>query len=298
MACTQTQVVEEPDWAPDADDIAHARDVLDLAYFKRRHFRRSSDAEVNAADTTAADEEWRRKGEELLYHSPGAWNGTEPLYLCRNPAETRTESIEVMYNLVTSVIMHSYLSVPADNKWLSSFPLAQDVLLMTCFYGMMAWCEDHVNGSSKGTKKLSGKQCLDLPPDYAIDHDWATTRSAYHRRGAAFIHGPDVAARFCCYVSLLSPLMSMHYDLFKHGTRDQPTSRAMEGMDTKAGSPFNFADMSRSPAVKHYVRVCAFLIGGFWDASTHAAWRPIMRFAGCPSTWSNDLWYGVRESLL
>ena len=61
---------------------------------------------------------------------------------------------------------------------------------------------------------------------------------------------------------------------------------------------FYFAGMSRSRAVKHYVNVCAFLIGGFFDAKTHSCWRPILQIAGDPSTWSNDLWYWVRESLL
>ena len=60
----------------------------------------------------------------------------------------------------------------------------------------MAWCEDHVNGCSK---RLTGKQSS-LPEDYAIDHDWQTTRTAYQRRGAAFIHHPDARARLSEYL--------------------------------------------------------------------------------------------------
>ena len=53
--------------------------------------------------------------------------------------------------MMMSVVLGRVLCVPAANKWMSIYPVAQDVALLLCFYNVLQHVEHKLHG-----KKVRG----------------------------------------------------------------------------------------------------------------------------------------------
>lgn len=188
-----------------------------------------------------------------------------------------------------------YMTVPAENRWLALTPVTQQVALMHCFHGLLAFLEHYIHARNGGSQ--AQRKHMVLGPDYAILQDWNVTRSAYNRRAAAFIHGAFTGAKLLLYLSIVEPLMVLHYKFFKHGTRNAPSGPVSADVESKPGLCFDLAQPERSPVVPVLATLCQLLVKGLHDPATYPVWRPVLHKLG-GRDWTDDLWWCVRAALL
>ena len=134
---------------------------------------------------------------------PGNWQLPEPLHWC-NCCRTRREAVDTVFVAVQRVIYHCVTGEPADNRWLSSYPCAQDALLQCSFHRLLPFTERYVN--DKAPKSASAQaHVMSMSFDQLfIQQDWDRTRSAYTRRAAKFVHSFECQAFVVFFVLLLS----------------------------------------------------------------------------------------------
>ena len=289
------QASDQPYWRPDPADQRYARDIMDLTYFGRskfqRHARQRSSRRRQGGGGSHVDDEWRRRGEELLANSPGNWKHRTPIHWCRLGCTclTREDAVDKMHGLITDVVFNNETGQPADNKWMSVFPCLQDLGLGQIFYGVLPFVEAYLNGEHAAADGP-------LPDDFAIDQDWATARKAYARRAARLIHSATAAPRLLFALGTLGPLMHGHASLFKRGTNQQP-SGAKPSIGTEASDIFDFADLDRSPLVPIFAQLCDYLMDAFHSASSEKFWRPVIRAASDDGRLPQDMLWLFRSVL-
>ena len=293
------QASEQPDWRPNAEHIEYARDVIRVCsanrHFNRRRQRRrrgrqfrQEPVDEEEVDFDLVKSQWLRHCEELLAECPGNWTAGRPLHWCRGCCLSREEAVAKVYGLVMLVMFSAYISVPSENKWLSLVPATQQVCLLLCWHGLLAYIEHFIHaGGSESARKHHV-----LPPDYGITCDWEATRSAYNRRAARFIHDPCSGGKLLFYLAAIEPLMTLHYKFFKHGTRH--IDSGFVDMDD-AGLVFDICQVERSPVVPAFARISSFILKPLFDASVRHFWRPIFFNIG---EVPDALWWTMRGALL
>ena len=226
---------------------------------------------------------------------PGDWNAARPVHWCRGCCLTREEAVAKIYGLLMLVMFNSYISVPSENKWLSLVPAAQQVCLLLCWHGLLAYIEHFINGRGSETDR---KHHI-LPPDYGIKEDWQTTRSAYNRRAAQFIHDPSTGPKLVFYLAAIEPLMILHYKFFKYGTRNL-ISGPVDMEDP--GLWFDMCQVDRSPVVPVFARISGLLLNPLFHPDGCDFWRPIFHKLGTAAAAAfsipDTLWWAMRGSLL
>ena len=183
---------------------------------------------------------------------------SEPLHWCPGCCSTRQEAVTLSFDLASRVFFGSAICIPADNKWLAGYSCAQDDCLLKSFHGHLPYYEHHVNAKHGGSAKERKEKLL--PDDYLITQDFETTRAAYGRRAARFIHDPLTLANVFFYSGSTAPLMVLHYQYFAMGVKQKSSGPRAE-IDTKPGATFYFADRTRSPASEAWDKISGFVFG-------------------------------------
>ena len=136
------QEADQPDWRPEPEDISYAEWVLDVTYYQRLEAsaRRSAEKGIEDPQKLRADIERKKKhGQALLAASPGNWCSSFPIHWCRRncTCRSRKDAVELVWRLLMIVAIGRVLCVPAANKWMSIYPVAQDVALLLCFHNVL-----------------------------------------------------------------------------------------------------------------------------------------------------------------
>ena len=148
--------------------------------------------------------EWYSAGQEMVAMSPGNWAPRRIVHPCREGCcLSRAEAVDRIVTLACRVVLHSCICVPAENKWLSIYPVMMDVCLMSAWFGFLQYAEEFINGN------LATPVAAAATEDDFIYQDWAKTRTAYTRRAAKMIHAPDCLARMMFSLIVLTPMMKV-----------------------------------------------------------------------------------------
>ena len=89
----------------------------------------------------------------------------------------------------------------------------------------------------------------------------------------------------------------MHYGLFKYATRLE-SSGPRPDIGNTAGPVFDYVAGADSKLFGEYVTICTYFLCSFWDALVAHVFRPLVRVAGYPTEWSDDLWWAARATLV
>ena len=120
---------QNPGWKANPDDVQHAKDVLDMCYHQRTSRRRRG-GHKESSESSVRMKEWYSAGQEMVAMSPGNWATRRIVHHCREGCcLSRAEAVDRIVTLACRVVLHSCICVPAENKWLSIYP----VMLITHF---------------------------------------------------------------------------------------------------------------------------------------------------------------------
>ena len=140
-------VSQYPDWKADPADVQHAHDVLNLCYNHRTSRRRRG----GYKQSTVHMANWYAAGNEMVDMTPGNWASRKDrriVHPCKQGCcMSREEAVDKLVSLAGRLILHHCICVPAENKWLSLFPVMMDVCLMSAWYGFLQYAEEFINGS-------------------------------------------------------------------------------------------------------------------------------------------------------
>ena len=186
------------------------------------------------------------------------------------------------------------MSIPAENKWLALTPVARKVTLLQCVHGLLPYLEHYIHARNGGSQEQ--RKHVVLGADYAITQDWAVTRSTYNRRAAGFMHAYFTSVKLLFYLMVVEPLMTLHFKLFNHGTRNVP-SGPMADIESKPGLCFDLAQPERSPVIPVFSRLSDLLVKSMFDIATSDMWRPVLHKLG-HGDWTDYLWWAIRGVLL
>jgi hypothetical protein len=214
---------EHPGFAPREEDMQYARKVLELAYY-RRDLHTSEDSEDTSDGASACREQLRRsKGERVLRHLVGNWKEKEVVFWDKadsDRAECHSEgdAIDCVMELLEDIGFHT-LGDPAENKWLSVFPvICALTTMMSChqvFLSALRFSCSVAEGEDDGLSAPSEGEALG-----AISKDsWA--KRERRRQVKALVWSEDKSSKFCCLLFCLvaSGVMRLHYTFFKHCQR-------------------------------------------------------------------------------
>ena len=183
------QETDQPDWRPEPEDVSYAEWVLDVTYYQRLEAsaRRLAEAGVEEPHKLRADIERKKThGRALVAASPGNWCSSLPVHWCRRncTCRSRKNAVELVWRLMMIVVLGRVLCVPAANKWMSIYAVAQDVALLLSFHNVLQHVEHKLHG-----KKVRGKLSTALPDDWFV-LDSTIKRKAYTRKVASFMNDP------------------------------------------------------------------------------------------------------------
>jgi len=121
-----------PDWQPSEADLRHARGVLELFYYKKD--LRNSDDPGDAEGTRTAESLRRTRGEALLRRFAGNWKERDIVFWDpHDEVASRDDAIDEAERLLEEAGFH-VAGNPAENKWLSVWPVNQSVGMMQSFH--------------------------------------------------------------------------------------------------------------------------------------------------------------------
>ena len=123
---------ENPGWQPEQSHLDHARTVLELFYFKK-DIRNSRDPEDPEQQRTLEDLR-RKRGEALLKRFQGDWRKKDIAFF--DPSDEFGSFDEAVHEATRLLEVAGFEIVgdPAENKWLSVWPVNQTLGMMQSFH--------------------------------------------------------------------------------------------------------------------------------------------------------------------
>jgi hypothetical protein len=193
---------EHPGFAPREEDMQYARKVLELAYY-RRDLHTSEDSEDTSDVASACREKLRRvRGEEkeVVF-----WDNADS---DRAECHSEGDAIDCVMELLEDIGFHT-LSDPAENKWLSVFPVICALTTMMCchqvFLSALRFSCSVAEGEDDGLSAPSEGEALG-----AISKDsWA--KRERRRQVKALVWSEDKSSKFCCLLFCLVASRVMSY---------------------------------------------------------------------------------------
>ena len=197
---------ECPDWRPHPDHQSHARGMMELFYYTKE--LRDSEAGVSKR---------RQRGLRLLERFAGDWKSKHiDFWDPRDEFPTRAAAVEEAEKLLEEAEFH-VVGTPAENKWLSVWPVNQSIGIMMCFHYVFLF-------ALRYACQVQGTEVEDA---VAITDDsvlvGAPTKDAWHRmernrelRALAWAERLNSKFASALYSFLGEKCMRNHYKLFKH----------------------------------------------------------------------------------
>lgn len=197
---------ECPAWRPNPDDQRHAAVVLDLFYFKKE--LRDGDAGVSLR---------RTRGLQLLKRFAGDWKSKHiVLWDPDDEFATKLEAIDEADKILEEAGFH-VAGAPAENKWLSMWPVSQSVGTMMCFHYVFLFALRYAC-QVQGTEV---EEATAIPDDSVLVG--APTKEAWHKmersrelRALAWAERERSKFATSLYAFLGEKCMRHHFKLFKH----------------------------------------------------------------------------------
>ena len=215
---------EDPLWRPDEADGKRNAELLELAYYTRD--LRNSSAATAAKDESTPEaankrseclEKRRRElGGRLLRYCPGDWRGERVLiWDPDNEFANVDEAVEYVVELLEDMGLLRPAQ-PAENKWLSVWPLLCDLSVHLCFYGMIRRGFRLACGVERDEDK-------DLSPFDEGEIVGNLTKEAFLKRerrremkGLTWLESDESRFRILLFVTLAKRVMRLHFKFFKH----------------------------------------------------------------------------------
>ena len=205
---------EDPLWQPQASHVSANAELLELAYYTR-DLRNSDDPDAEL-DQHKREKSRRELGGRLLRYCPGDWR--QPLVIIWDRDDefaTFEKAVEYVADLLQEMGLLRPAS-PAENKWLSLWPLLCDFAVHLGFHGMIR----RAFRIASQVGDTEEENLSELDDDEVVGN---LTQAAFMKRerrrelkGLAWIERQQSHFVIMLFVTLAKPVMRLHFKLFKH----------------------------------------------------------------------------------
>ena len=206
---------ENPGWQPLQVDAAHANSIMELFYF-RRDVRSSTDAE-DPADIENGETRRRRLGKQALARFAGNWKAKEIVF--HDPLDefqSLDEVVDESYRLLLELGFHR-VGTPADNKWLSVWPVNQTIGMLMSFHYIFLF-------ALRYACRIQGNEVEDAVAFRDEDELLgALGNSSWHKRerrrqlrALSWSESTDALYAVTLFSFIAEKCIRLHYKFFKH----------------------------------------------------------------------------------
>ena len=204
---------DDPQWRPLQRHILHSHNVVHLLGIKSKYNGQLAEVSPDVADGPTARE---KHATALLKHCCGDWNLPEVVFW--DPEDKFTSRAEVCSFIFDLLMQMGYhlLGNPAENKWLSVYPMMCSLVGMMAFHSVFKQAIRQaclVEGN--GVQDVSDISDSELVGRVTAE-GWFRQERRRDLKIARWMEHPDAQFHAILFVTVTSAIMRLHFTLFEH----------------------------------------------------------------------------------